>query len=74
MDVVVNLFATLQQGRFRRKTLDMPVGSTALDLCQHLAIDPREITILMVNGTATHRGHPLEAGDEVSVFPAIGGG
>ena len=74
MEIDVQLFATLRQGRFRRKTLEVPPGSTVANVCQHLAIDPREVAILMVNGTTTQRCHPLVAGDEVSLFPALGGG
>ena len=74
MEIEVHLFATLQQGRFRRKTLQLPAGSTVANVCQQLAIDPREVAILIVNGTATQGCHPLAAGDEVSLLPALGGG
>jgi sulfur carrier protein ThiS len=74
MDVEVPLFATLREGRFRRKTLHVPAGSTVGDVCQQLAIGPGEAAILMVNGSAALRDHALKSGDEVSLFPAIGGG
>jgi sulfur-carrier protein len=74
VDIEVRLFAALQQGRFRRKTLDFPPGSTVADVCRHLAIGPEEAAILMVNGTAAQREHILTTGDVVSLFPAIGGG
>jgi sulfur carrier protein len=74
MQIDVHLFATFRQGRFRQRTLEFPPGTTVSEVCQHLAIDPREVTILLVNGCAADRGHTLQSGDEVSLFPAIGGG
>ena len=74
MDIEVHLFATLREGRFRRKTVEVPAGSTVGDVCQQLAIGAGEAAILMVNGCAALRDHTLQAGDQVSLFPAIGGG
>ena len=42
MDIEVHLFATLREGRFRRKTLELPGGSTVGDVCQQLAIGAGE--------------------------------
>ena len=74
MDIEVNLFATLREGRFRRKTLTSLRAARSADVCQQLAIGAGEAAILMVNGSAALRDHTLESGDEVSLFPAIGGG
>ncbi len=74
MQIEVHLFATLREGRFRSKTLELPFGSTVGDVCQQLAIGTGEAAILMVNGSATLREQALEPGDKVSLFPAIGGG
>lgn len=74
MDIDVHLFATLREGRFRRKTLHVPVGSTVGDVCRQLAISAGEAAILLVNGSAALRDCTLEPGDELSLFPAIGGG
>jgi len=74
MEIEVNLFATLREGRFRSKTLTFPSGSTVGDVCQQLAIGASEVAILMVNGSAALREQTLRPGDEVSLFPALGGG
>jgi sulfur-carrier protein len=74
MEIEVRLFAALQQGRFRRKKLEFPAGSTVADVCRHLGIGPGEAAILMVNGAAARQEQVLNAGDTVSLFPAIGGG
>jgi len=74
MDIEVSLFATLRQGRFRQKRLQLPCGGTVADVCRQLAIDQHEVAILLVNEAAVQRDHPLSPGDAVSLFPAIGGG
>ena len=74
MNIDVELFATLQQGRFRRKRLVFPPGCTVADVCQHLAIGPDEAAFLTVNGTAATRESRLESGDALALFPALGGG
>ena len=74
MDIEIRLFATLRAGRFGRKTLDFPEGSKVQDVLDRLAIPPEEVSILLVNGREGEIGRPLEHGDTVSLFPAVGGG
>ncbi len=74
MQIEVHLFATLRQGRFRQKMLQVPPGSTVADVCRQLAIGDGEAAILMVNGVAARSDRPLAPGDEVSLFPALSGG
>jgi sulfur-carrier protein len=74
MQIEVQLFATLREGRFRQRLLDVPLGSTVADVCQQLALGDREAAILMVNGAAARGDHPLASGDQVALFPALGGG
>ena len=74
MDIEVELFATLRQGRFQRKRLMFPPDSTVADVCRHLAIGPHEAAFVMVNGSTATRQHALKAGDAVGLFPPLGGG
>ena len=74
MDIEVALFATLREGRFPRKRLEFPPGSTVADVCRQLTIGDGEVAILLVNGLAVQGDHPLSPGDTVSLFPLIGGG
>jgi sulfur carrier protein ThiS len=74
VEIEVHLFATLREGRFRRKTLKCPPGSTVADVCHLLAIGAGEVAVSMVNGSLSVRDRRLEGGDEVALFPAIGGG
>jgi sulfur-carrier protein len=74
MDIEVELFATLRQGRFRRRRLAVPPGSTLDDICRLLGIGPQETAFVTVNGTMVTRQHPVKSGDAVGLFPALGGG
>ena len=74
MQIEVHLFATLRQGRFRQKTLEVAPASTVADVCRQLVIGDGEAAILMVNGAAARGDQQLVPGDEVALFPALGGG
>ncbi len=74
MDVEVRLFATLRQGRFGKKKIDLPQGSKVQDVLDRLAILPDEVVILLVNGQEAEIARPLHSEDVVSLFPAVGGG
>jgi len=74
MHLEVELFATLRQGRFRKKRLVVPSDSTLDDVCRHLGICPQEAAFVTVNGTTATRQHALKSGDVVGLFPALGGG
>lgn len=74
MTVEVQLFAGLQEGRFRRKKLEFPHGSTVADVFKHLAIGAEEVAILLVNNVTSRRDGPLKEGDVVAILPALSGG
>lgn len=74
MDVEVRLFATLRRGRFDRRTQTVTAGCRLDELCQQLALDPKEIAIKLVNGREAELDHALQPGDVVALFPAVGGG
>ena len=79
MQVYVKLFATL-----RRYADDIPAGkplelelgegSSLQDLMDCLRIPPEETKVTFVNGRAQELNYTLESGDEVGIFPPIGGG
>jgi molybdopterin synthase sulfur carrier subunit len=88
MRVYVKLYATLarsvsgpilaqhQQGlrAGSRLEVELPEGSTLADLVDYLALPRKEIKVLFVNARSHDFDHRLEAGDEVGIFPPIGGG
>jgi len=74
MVVQVRLFATLREGRFKRKEIKFPEGSRLGDLLNSLGILENQTGIMLVNGRHTSAEHELSASDVVSIFPSIGGG
>jgi molybdopterin synthase sulfur carrier subunit len=52
----------------------LPEGSTLDDLVDHLALPREELKVFFVNGRARQLDHRLEPGDEIGIFPPVGGG
>jgi molybdopterin synthase sulfur carrier subunit len=77
--VQVKLFATLRR---QYPKLDigeaMPVeleeGTAIGQLITHLELPSDEVKIVFVNGIVRDRRHTLVDGDEVGIFPTVGGG
>ena len=88
MKVYAKLFATLvsmapdsiresyPQGIRAGDPLDveLPEGSTLADLVDHLALPREKVRVIFVNGRARQLDYHLVPGDEVALFPPIGGG
>jgi molybdopterin converting factor small subunit len=54
--------------------IEMPEGSTLSDLVDHLALPREKVRVAFVNGRAQKFDYRLHAGDEVGIFPPVGGG
>ena len=54
--------------------IDLPAGSTVVDVARYLGIPTREIRIAYVDGQARGELFRLHDGAEVGFFPPIGGG
>jgi molybdopterin converting factor small subunit len=88
MKVYVKLFATLVQSvpeairahnpqEIRAGSplgIELPEGSLLSDLVDHLELPREEVKVAFVNGRARKLDCRLSAGDEVGIFPPIGGG
>jgi molybdopterin synthase sulfur carrier subunit len=79
MRVQVKLFASLTRfaGNARSGTpveVDLPDSATLADLCQLLRLPADEVKITFVNGRTQAEDWRLQPGDEVGIFPPIGGG
>jgi sulfur carrier protein ThiS len=74
MVVEVRLFATLREGRFKKRQMEFAEGRSLGDLLRGLRISAKEVGILLVNGQDASADRRLSARDVVSVFPLIGGG
>ncbi len=78
MHVQAKLFASLQRYAGVKAgspiDLDLPDGATVADLMQHLRVPSEEVRLVYVNGCAHSEDWQLASGDEVGIFPPIGGG
>lgn len=72
--IEVRLFAGLRQGR--QKVYQMESGSVknVQDIMDVLAIQRKEVNILLINGFHQKPETEVKDGDIVSLFPAVGGG
>jgi molybdopterin converting factor small subunit len=79
MRIHVKLFATLVRYRSGGQAgtpfeVDLPEGATMQDLITCLKIPPEETCITFVNGVVHSSDWILKQGDEIGIFPPIGGG
>jgi sulfur carrier protein len=72
--VEIKLFASLRLGRFARDTRSLPPGSRILEVLAMLEIPREEIVMAMKNGKRAGLEEVLQNGDDLSLFPLIGGG
>jgi molybdopterin converting factor small subunit len=79
MQVRVKLFATL--GRHAADALpaipfdvELLDGATVDDLVEHLRLPREDVKLIFVNGRARPLDWVLQPGDELGIFPPVGGG
>ncbi|HPS59413.1 MAG TPA: MoaD/ThiS family protein [Spirochaetota bacterium] len=74
MKAKIKLFATLRTGRFEVSDLDLNDGTTISELLKLLEIGQKEAAIIFINGIHGDYDSVIKTGDEVAIFPPIGGG
>lgn len=78
MRLEVRLFAQLREALPKEDRgvvkLDLPSGSTANDLINHLALSRKYPLIIFQNGKRVAEETVLQDGDRVGIFPPVGGG
>lgn len=70
----VKLFASFRDNRFKIKESDYPKGTSVADVVDDLEIDPDEIGILMINSRHCKLTDIPKDGDQLAIFPVVGGG
>ncbi len=76
-NISVRLFAGLEQrARERRTVWEFPCADapTVAAVARALGLAPGAAGLVLVNGLHATADTPLAAGDEVSLFPPVGGG
>ena len=77
--VYVKLFATLRHlrpglGIGEAFPVELPEGATVGDLVRELELPKDQVKLVFVNGLIRELDHVLADGDEVGIFPPVGGG
>ncbi len=54
--------------------IELPEDSTLADLVAYLILPREEVKVTFVNGRAQELDYLLSPGDQVGIFPAVGGG
>jgi molybdopterin converting factor small subunit len=77
--VSVKLFATLRRhypdlGIGEAMPVEIEDGATVQDLLQQLALPEDQVKIIFVNGIVRETDDELEDGDDLGIFPPVGGG
>ena len=79
MQVHVKLFASLRSyrpglGIGEAFPVELPAGATVGELVRQLGLPREEVKLAFVNGRAQPEEYALTAGDDVGIFPPVGGG
>ena len=79
MQVYVKLYATLRNYRPGLKigesfAVELPARATVGQLIKHLGLPEQEVKTVFVNGRSQPQDHILADGDELGIFPPVGGG
>ena len=77
--VKVKLFAMLRRqfpdlGIGEALEVELADGTTVERLVEKLKLPREQVRIIFVNNTIEKGAHPLTDGDEVGIFPPVGGG
>jgi molybdopterin converting factor small subunit len=77
--VHVKLFATLREyrpglGLGEAFPVALPDGANVRELLQRIGVPEEEVKIVFVNALFREASHVLLDGDELGVFPPVGGG
>ncbi len=72
--VTVKLFAFFRENRFKIKELAFPAGTMVRDIILAQDIDPDEVGVTMINSRHCDLEQIPLPGDQVAIFPVIGGG
>ncbi len=72
--VQIKCFATLRKHAPTGGYLSLKAGNTVRDIASRLDLDIEEVKIIFVNNKQANWDRELRDGDQVGLFPAVGGG
>lgn len=74
MQLTVKLFAYFRDNRFKQQQMDFAEGTTVEEIIRSLAVPLDEVGVTMINSRHCELAQVPKEGDQVAIFPAIGGG
>ncbi|HSP48036.1 MAG TPA: MoaD/ThiS family protein [Clostridiaceae bacterium] len=74
MRIKIKLFATLRDGRDKILDNEYPEGTSIRRILEDLAIEEKDVAILLLNGRDTTLDQLPGEDDIISIFPPVGGG
>lgn len=74
MQLTVKLFAYFRDNRFKQKVADYPEGTTVEEIIRSLGIPLDEVGVTMINSRHCELRQIPAPGDQLAIFPNIGGG
>ena len=79
MHVTVKVFASLKRYLPEDRAdhpfdMEIPEGATLEDVVRLIGLPSDEVKVTFVNGRTEELTHALRDGDEIGIFPPIGGG
>jgi sulfur-carrier protein len=74
MQITVKLFASFRVGRFAAAMRDYPAGTRIADIIGELQIPDAQIGMIMLNNRHAEPDRQLNNGDNLALFPLVGGG
>ena len=72
--ITVKLFAFFRENRFKQQDQTILPGSTVREIIIAQGIDPEEVGVTMINSRHCTLDHKPVQGDQLAIFPVIGGG
>ena len=74
MHVRVRLYASLRKDRAPEEDVEVPPGTTTASLIEMLGLEVPAVTLIFINGRHADLMTEIRDGDEMALFPPIGGG
>ncbi len=74
ISITVKLFAFFRDNRFIKQEQEFPAQTTVRDIIRFQGIDPEEVGVTMINSRQCTLDRIPVQGDQLAIFPVIGGG
>ncbi len=72
--ITVKLFAFFRENRFKKQEQTFPATMTVREIIQRQGINPEEVGVTMINSRHCTLDQTPVQGDQLAIFPVIGGG